>query len=92
MSSIGIVYNNLIEGTEKVAKDLTEKFQSASLDFVCDLENLPKKCDVNVLIVIGGDGTILAAAHRVYNSETSILGVNMGTLGFMTELNVKEAL
>ena len=92
MSSIGIVYNNLIEGTEKVAKDLSEKFQSASLDFVCDLENLPKKCDVNVLIVIGGDGTILAAAHRVYNSETSILGVNMGTLGFMTELNVKEAL
>ena len=36
MSSIGIVYNNLIEGTEKVAKDLTEKFHSASLDFVCD--------------------------------------------------------
>ena len=92
MKTIGIVYNNLIEGTEKVAKDLTEKFQSESLTFVCDLENLPNKCDVSVLIVIGGDGTILAAAHKVYNSQTSILGVNMGTLGFMTELNVKEAL
>ena len=92
MKNIGIVYNNLIEGTEKVAKDLTEKFQSQSLNFVCDLENLPSKCDVSVLIVIGGDGTILSAAHKVYNSETSILGVNMGTLGFMTELNLKEAL
>ncbi|MBS96711.1 MAG: NAD(+)/NADH kinase [SAR202 cluster bacterium] len=92
MKNIGVVYNNLIQGTKEVARDLSEKFQSKSIGFVCDLENLPANSDVNVLIVVGGDGTILAAAHKVYNSETSILGVNMGTLGFMTELNVEEAL
>ena len=41
-------------------------------------------------LVLGGDGTLLAATRAVAKVGTMILGVNLGTLGFMTELAVSD--
>jgi NAD+ kinase len=41
-------------------------------------------------LVLGGDGTLLSAARAVANVGTLILGVNLGTLGFMTELQMAD--
>jgi NAD+ kinase len=46
-------------------------------------EQLLLKCDM--AIALGGDGTILKIARRHPRQHTPILGVNMGTLGFMSE-------
>ena len=43
-----------------------------------------------MIIVFGGDGTILRAARAAANSGIPILGVNMGGKGFMAELEVEE--
>lgn len=47
---------------------------------------------VEMLIVLGGDGTLLAAARHVADAHTDvpIFGVNLGSLGFMAELSLDE--
>lgn len=45
---------------------------------------------VNLLIVVGGDGSLLHAAHAVVNNETPVLGVNRGRLGFLTDIHPTE--
>ena len=43
-----------------------------------------------MVVVVGGDGTILAAARQLHNTTVPILGVNLGTKGFMTTLEQDE--
>jgi len=46
--------------------------------------------DANVLVCFGGDGTILHAAHEANARNIPILGVNLGSIGFMAELEHGE--
>jgi len=48
-------------------------------------QELSKKCDL--LIVVGGDGSLLQAAHIVVSDEIPILGINRGRLGFLTDIH-----
>jgi NAD+ kinase len=44
------------------------------------------------VIVFGGDGTMLWTARKVAKAGTPLVGINMGHLGFLTEIDVPEAL
>jgi len=47
-------------------------------------------CDSELFIVVGGDGTILNVARETRKKQVPILGVNMGTKGFLTSLEMDE--
>jgi NAD+ kinase len=50
------------------------------------------ECDADLIVTLGGDGTIMRAAKLVSPRGIPILGVNLGKLGFMTEINGKDAI
>jgi NAD+ kinase len=53
-------------------------------------DNLPRECDL--IVVLGGDGTLIGMAGRIASAGTDvpILGVNYGSLGFLTEITLAE--
>ena len=58
-----------------------------------DIEFLPLEKlyqSVDVAVILGGDGTILEAARRAVPAGKPMLGINLGTLGYMAELEADE--
>jgi NAD+ kinase len=57
--------------------------------FSASAREIADHCDL--LIVLGGDGTMIAAARLVGGRGTPVLGVNLGSLGYLTEFAAEEA-
>lgn len=58
-----------------------------------DAEKIPE--DVECIIVLGGDGTLIQAARDTIHKQIPLLGINMGTLGYLAEIdkdNISTAL
>ncbi len=68
---------------EATAQALTNSAQHSSVA-KCDLGR-----NVDLMITFGGDGTLLSVARHAPDG-VPIIGVNMGTLGFLTEIRVEE--
>ncbi len=103
---IGIIANPFKDGASKVLLHLLEIIASYEKEAIVEDEtlaalelsgqNIPELaatdlaqvCDV--VIVLGGDGTILDAAHRLGPSDVAVAGINLGNLGFLTSCKDNE--
>ena len=61
-----------------------------SLDKLSDFEEQFAK--TSLLVIAGGDGSILKTVRSIFNYSIPILGVNFGKIGFMTELDRNDAI
>jgi NAD+ kinase len=97
MKKIGILYHPLKEDAYSMAKELENFLGSNGYStWLCsawEVENArPQVFGTDTILSIGGDGTILRAAQAVVPEPTPIIGINLGKLGFMTELSVDETM
>ena len=97
MKRIGILYHPL----QEKARDLTEKLEEflssrGVSSWRCSTrdedEAKPQVAGTELILSIGGDGTILRVARIVTPLYVPILGVNLGRLGFITEIDGNEVL
>ena len=104
MKRIGIVAKTDRDEARTVVPKLLEWCLARGLTPVCDKETaalcpdaavtavrrpeLPAQVDL--LLVLGGDGTLLSMARLVGDLGVPILGVNLGGLGFLTAMTVDE--
>ena len=95
MKKVGILYHPMIDTARTLAEEL-KSFISARgvsvwLGSAWEAEEAKSKLDgTDLVITVGGDGTILRAAQVIAPAPIPITGVNLGRLGFMTELSAKE--
>jgi NAD+ kinase len=71
-------------GVKIVMDPLTAKASRTKPDAVLDMQALPSRADLAV--VVGGDGTLIASARLMAEQGVPLVGVNVGRLGFLTDI------
>jgi len=85
--------DNELSVTHRVVDYLKDKDAECQVlsELGSEYEELPELSeDVDCILVIGGDGTMLQAARVVAGKKIPMIGINKGTLGFLTEIEVSE--
>jgi NAD+ kinase len=94
---VGVTFNPQLARAKDLALRLGREIEARGVDVWVDNDGGPDQLlaflpGTDLLICLGGDGTVLRAARLVIGQRTPILGVNLGRLGFLTELDGEQAL
>ena len=95
-SLVGFVYNaqhpSALQMTEAVMRSL-ELGEDCWMSAVEDLDTMRHVLhDTRFIVIAGGDGTILRVVRTITEYSVPLVGINMGRVGFMAELQVHEAI
>jgi NAD+ kinase len=99
--NIGIIIRKdtpkALSEAKKLAQWLTERslqvFCEPKAELTSDCKSLASEADfdqIDLLVVLGGDGTYLQATRLLNGRQTPIVGVNLGSLGFLTDNRLAE--
>jgi NAD+ kinase len=97
IEKIGLLYHPMVPATLVKAQELSGFLISRGVEvWICSSWDTEKAIahlnGTDLIMTTGGDGTILRAVQVALLSGTPIIGVNMGKLGFLTELKADQAL
>jgi NAD+ kinase len=97
ISYFGIAYNSQIDDALAISKEISAYLTKvgARISSIGAIREEMMQHDIDqqgldALIVLGGDGTMLRACHLCSAAEIPIVGVNLGTMGFLIELQKDE--
>ena len=98
--TVGIVSKPKIRGANEIVRGLLQWLDDRGVNYRCDKQTaeyvgLSEKFSRNdvpegtqLVIVLGGDGTLLSAARAIGDRDVPIFAVNLGALGFLTAITV----
>jgi len=93
---VGIVYSHWLSEAKPLAERLVDTISERYKPWICSLDEFelhPSFAQqLSLIITIGGDGTILRVVRVAAVYDVPIVGVNLGRVGFMTELSPDEAI
>jgi NAD+ kinase len=96
VKKIGILYHPKVEAAQVTSSKLETTLKQQGLRlWLCSAWEpdaiAPLLPGTDLIVTVGGDGTILRAVQAVAEAGLPVVGVNLGKLGFMTELSAAEA-
>ncbi|MCF6265514.1 MAG: NAD(+)/NADH kinase [Desulfuromusa sp.] len=102
MKKVGIYAKKNHPDAEQIASDICERFKLEKIEVLLE-DSLAEQIGqvngyadeeipglVDLVIVLGGDGTLISVARLVGERNVPIVGVNLGRLGFLTEITRDE--
>ncbi len=97
MEKIGVLYHPKIDESHRLARTLESQLRATGLlvwvGSAWEDEEARKQIpDLDLIVTIGGDGTVLRAARMTVGHGTPILSVNMGRFGFLAEAQPDQAM
>ena len=98
MISVGILVNRKKDKNHEYAAKLYDVLKKTGAQVYADEETagflgIPDVLDytkIEILFILGGDGTILRAASNCARNQVKIIGINLGRLGFLTETKMPD--
>ena len=104
MKTVALIVKPHAQNAEKITNKIINLLKENNIEIIFDKrcaqvlhdKNYASDDEIreraNLVIVLGGDGTLISAARIIDKKETPILGINLGRLGFLTETKVEDAL
>jgi NAD+ kinase len=90
MKRVAVVYNPHSPETERLSHELSGWLHARGIEVwrgISSQGRSPHVLDgVDLIVALGGDGTVLRAAHLAFNTDVPVLPVALGHLNFMAEL------
>ncbi len=88
ITKVGVIVKKGSDEAQIIASELKVWFAGLGIETVQDVIDP----DLDLLVILGGDGTLLRVAAEASRYEIPVMGVNLGSLGFLTEVAVGDRL
>lgn len=91
---LGLVVHHKLDRAHGVASKLTARALDAGLEVIADeraarhlgVEGMRPDADVDVIVAVGGDGTVLRAVQHAIAIDVPLFGINLGRIGFLADV------